>query len=80
MREVLGTTLYSSAEAAELLGISERTLRTYVQAGRIRATKIGGDWTFTADNIQAFLQGRVPRPEVATISPKRHIKSPVYFL
>lgn len=79
MREVLGTTLYSAAEAAELLGISERTLREYVKIGRIRAQKIGGDWTFTAENIQAFLQGRVPPLGIAANNPKRHNNAPVYF-
>ena len=57
MRVVLGVTVYTAQETAELLGVSERTIREYIKSGRLVAQKIAGDWVISEDNIKAFLNG-----------------------
>lgn len=59
------TRLISQAEAAEYLGVSDRTIRTYVSAGRLRAYRIKGSRLirFHADDVAALL---VEIPTVAS--------------
>lgn len=56
-KTILGQTMYSMQEVAELLGVTTRTITTYLQQGRIAAQKIGGRWHFTEDNLKDFLKG-----------------------
>lgn len=48
-------TTYSSLEAAEQIGCSERYLQDQIRAGRFRARKIGRSWRLTDDDIQYAL-------------------------
>lgn len=57
---ILGETMYTMQEVAEMLGVTTRTMITYRQNNRIKGQKIGGRWYFTEDNLKAFLQGRKP--------------------
>ena len=57
MKTVLGVTVFTAQETAELLHVSERTIRNYIKGGRLKAQKIGGDWAISEDNIKAFLNG-----------------------
>lgn len=57
MRTILGMTVYTAKETAELLHVSERTIRTYIKRGTLKAQKIGGDWAISEENIKAFLNG-----------------------
>ena len=57
MKTVLGVTVFTAQETAELLHVSERTIRNYIKSGRLKAQKIGGDWAISEDNIKAFLNG-----------------------
>lgn len=59
-RVILGQTMYSMQEVAEMLGVTTRTITTYLQKGRIVAQKIGGRWLFTEDNLKDFLKGSAP--------------------
>ena len=48
--------LLSKREAAELLGVSERTVDNYRSAGRLRAVKIGpGAVRFDPCDLRAFI-------------------------
>lgn len=47
--------LYSTAEAAEKLGITESLVRRYCRHGRI-GTRIGKVWVISADEIRLFKQ------------------------
>lgn len=47
--------LFNYSEAAELLGISQNTLRQYVSRKRIPFTKIGRNVRFTQDQIQEII-------------------------
>lgn len=49
---------YTLDEAAAFLGgISPRTVRRYIQSGRLPAQKIRGRWIITEDNLTAFIRG-----------------------
>lgn len=58
MKTVLGITVYTAQETADILGVSERTLREYIKSGRLVAQKIAGDWVISEDNIKAFINGK----------------------
>lgn len=47
--------LYNTKEAAEVLRISTRTLRKYVDDGKIEALRIGRGWRFTEKGINDFI-------------------------
>ena len=57
---ILGETMYTMQEVADMLGVTTRTMITYTQNKRIQGQKIGGRWYYTEDNIKVFLQGRKP--------------------
>lgn len=50
--------VYTLKEVSELLKTSERTLLTYIKAGKLDANKIGGKWIVTHENLQAFITGK----------------------
>lgn len=43
-----------SAQAAHILGCSERNVRYLVNAGRLPGHKVGGRWQFNRDDITVF--------------------------
>ena len=49
--------LYTLTELEPLLGVTHRTLQTYIKDGRIKGVKIGGKWKVTEENLQKFLNG-----------------------
>lgn len=58
--KILGETFYSATEVAELLGVTRRTITTWISKGRIQGQKIGKRWYFAESNVKAFLMGRKP--------------------
>lgn len=62
---ILGETMYTMQEVADMLGVTTRTVITYLQKKRIIAQKIGGRWLFTEDNVKDFLQGSGPSKKSA---------------
>lgn len=57
MTELKEIKLYNIRETAEILGVTTRTLQTYIKNGRIKARKIGRGWKFTEQNINEFING-----------------------
>lgn len=57
MRTILGITTYSVQEVAELLHLTDRTVRNYITSGKLLAQKIGGNWEISEENLKAFLNG-----------------------
>ena len=55
MKTVLGENLYSSAEVAELLGVTAQTVATYVRKNRLKAVKIGGKKYINEESLKSFL-------------------------
>lgn len=50
--------LYTLTELEEVLGVTHRTLLTYVKDGKLKAVKIGGKWKVTEENLRAFINGQ----------------------
>lgn len=61
MREILGVKLYGVEEVAELLGITERTVREYLKRGKMRGQKLAGVWEISEDNLRYFLNGNAEK-------------------
>jgi excisionase family DNA binding protein len=49
--------LYTLTELEDVLGVTHRTLQTYVANGRLKGVKIGGKWKITEDNLMRFING-----------------------
>ena len=49
--------VYPLTEIEPILGVSHRTLLSYVKDGRLRAVKIGGKWKVSGDNLKKFING-----------------------
>ena len=54
-------------EAADLLRVSERTVRTKAKAGLLPGTKVGRDWRFSRAALLKYLEGK-PKPKVETVT------------
>ena len=55
--------LYTLTELEGVLGVSHRTLLTYVKQGRLKAVKAGGKWKVTKDQLKAFVEGDTDGPK-----------------
>lgn len=49
--------------AAELLGVTPRRVRQYIEGGRLRARKIGRDYLVDAEGVAAFKPRPTGNPE-----------------
>lgn len=52
-----GLNVYSLTELEPILGVTHRTLLTYVTSGRLKAVKIGGKWKVSEENLKKFING-----------------------
>lgn len=50
-----GLKLYTLKELETVLGVTYRTLLTYVESGKLKAFKIGGRWKVTKEQLKEFL-------------------------
>ena len=57
-RDILGIVTYTTEETAQLLGVTKRTLMTYLTSGKMIASKIGGRWAITDQQIKDFVNKR----------------------
>lgn len=60
MIELKDTTAYNVKETAELLHVSDATVRLYIKRGKIRAQKVGVKYYVTDETIADFLRGDTP--------------------
>jgi excisionase family DNA binding protein len=56
----IGERLLTLREAAEVLRLSTRTVREYVQRGEIQGRIIGGRWRFRRADLDAFFEKAPP--------------------
>jgi excisionase family DNA binding protein len=49
--------LYTLTDLEKILGVTHRTLQTYMKNGRLKGVKIGGKWKITEENLKRFLNG-----------------------
>jgi excisionase family DNA binding protein len=57
---ILGVDGYYLEGAAKRLNVSERTLRTYITRGHLRAQRVGRRLFIAEENLRAFLRGERP--------------------
>lgn len=50
-------TLYTLTELESVLGVTHRTLQTYIKDGRLKGVKIGGKWKVSEENLKKFING-----------------------
>lgn len=51
----------SPTELSKLYGFSQTTIRRYIKLGRIRATKLNGNWHVEEEDYKDFLKGKYVR-------------------
>lgn len=49
-------------EVADLLKVSEVTVRRWIKDGELRAIDVGKGWRVGSDDLDAFLDGHATRP------------------
>lgn len=49
--------LYTLTELEPILGVTHRTLQTYVKDGRIKGVKVGGKWKVSEEVLKRFING-----------------------
>lgn len=49
--------LFTLAEVSDALGITTRSLKTYIKNGQLKAVKLAGKWRISSDNLRAFVNG-----------------------
>lgn len=47
--------MYTLTELEPILGVSHRTLLTYVKEGKINGKKLGGKWKVSEENLRKFV-------------------------
>ena len=50
--------LYDLKDLSEKLKVSVRTLRQYIKAGELKASKVGKRYLVTEDSLTAFVESR----------------------
>ena len=49
--------LFTLTEIEPILGVTHRTLLTYIKDGRLKGVKIGGKWKVSGENLRKFING-----------------------
>ena len=49
--------LYTLKEIEPILGVTHRSLLTYVKEGRLKASKVAGKWRVTQAAVEQFIKG-----------------------
>ncbi len=52
-----GLRMYTLTELEPILGVTHRTLLTYVKDGRLKGKKVGGRWKCSEENLRKFING-----------------------
>ena len=47
--------LLTTQEVADYLGLTQRTIYTYIQSGSLRAVKVGREWRIKESELEAFI-------------------------
>jgi excisionase family DNA binding protein len=53
----VGETMYSAEEAAQILGLQVRTVRTYIRNGRLPGVRIGKQYRILRQDLESFTAG-----------------------
>lgn len=52
----MAITVYSVKQAAAIVGVSTKTLRNYIKAEQLKATKLGKEYRILEKDLKAFLE------------------------
>lgn len=66
--------LYTIPEAAQKIGVSIRSVYSYIYERKLPAQKIGGKWRVTADSLDAFL---CPPPSIKAAEAESALPAPL---
>jgi len=58
IRKWLGYTFYEPEEVAERLGVSKKTIYTYIKAGTLRAKKSLRKWWIDEDSVTDLIKNK----------------------
>ena len=72
-----GPPVYSVADVARLLQVSEATVRQLTHRGRLRRLPIDRPWRYAADEVRRFLAGRPPGEAAAGLGAARSAQAAV---
>jgi excisionase family DNA binding protein len=57
-KKLEAVTLYTLTEIEPILGVTHRTLLSYIKDGKLKgAVKIGGKWKISEENLTKFING-----------------------
>lgn len=59
---MLSRPFYTTHEIAELLKISEATIRSWIHEGELRAVRFGREFRVAAKDLEAFVTAHATRP------------------
>ena len=62
--------LYSISDIAKKTKLTDRTIRNYLANGTLKGKKIGGQWRFTQNDINALFHNEVFADDMLTKSEK----------
>lgn len=57
VKELEELKVYPLTEIEPILGVTHRTLLTYIKDGRLKGVKIGGKWKVSGENLRKFING-----------------------
>ena len=57
VKELEELNVYTLTEIEPILGVTHRTLLTYIKDGRLKGVKIGGKWKVSGENLRKFING-----------------------
>lgn len=71
-KESIGPRLLTTAEAAEVLRLTPKTIRAQIRAGRLTALRFGRSWRIREADLEVFLQtGSKRGPQVIAEAAER---------
>jgi len=56
--KIENTTFYTMAEVATFFGCSTRTIKRYLNAGKIEGQRLGRTWYFTEESVKRYFEQR----------------------
>ncbi|MDP3261719.1 MAG: helix-turn-helix domain-containing protein [Tabrizicola sp.] len=59
---ILGSPLLTTRDVAELLQLTETTIRSWIVGGELRAMRFGREYRIAAEDLDAFLEAHATRP------------------
>ena len=65
--------LYTAEQVAELLNLHVKTIRRYVQDGRLKARRIGKEYRITRADLEAFAGDTLADDAAAPVEQTRHV-------